>query len=289
MTEMDWAFGFYPWFEDPSYVLNPKGVIIPTILDKYFTELETIHGITLSPEQKAWYTKKAEEQGDDMGREFPSTADEAFAAAIEGAYFGELMAQAERDGRITNVPYDPMVKVETWWDLGMNDSMCIWFVQRMPSGAFNVIDYYENSGEGLQHYARYLDKMPYSYSRHIGPHDSAVRELGSDGKSRKEVAESLGMRPWEIAARIDVMDGIQQCRNIMPKCYFDKTKCDQGIKHLKSYRKEWDDKNGVWKNRPRHDDASHGADAFRTGASASNPTDYADFDREIKVPKFGAA
>lgn len=289
ITEMDWKFHFFPWYDDPAYVLNPKGVIITPTLDKYFTELETVHKIKLSLEQKAWYAKKAEEQQDDMGREFPSHPDEAFAAAIEGAYFGELMAQAENEGRITNVPYDPALKVETWWDLGMNDAMSIWFVQRMPSGALSVIDYYENSGEGFTHYAIMLGKKPYLYSRHIGPHDSAVRELSADGKSRKEVAESLGMKPWEIAAKIDVMEGIQQVRMILPKCWFDKTRCDKGIKALKAYRKEWDDKNGVWRDRPRHDWASHCADAFRTGASASPPSDNPDFDREIKVPRFGAA
>lgn len=289
MTDMDWKFHFFPWFDDPAYRINPKGVIIPPILDKYFSDLELEHDIKLSDEQKAWYASKAEEQADDMSREFPSHPDEAFAAAIEGAYFGELMARLEKGGQITNVPYDPDIDVETWWDLGMSDAMSIWFVQRMPSGALNVIDYYENSGEALQHYAKYLDAKPYRYSRHVGPHDSAVRELGSDGKSRKEVAESLGMRPWEIAARIDVMDGIQQVRSILPRCYFDKTKCEKGIKALKSYRKEWDEKLGTWKSRPRHDWSSHCADAFRTGASAPAPLGReADWDRKINVPNFGA-
>jgi len=40
------------------------------------------------------------------------------------------------------------------------------------------------------------------------------------------------------------------------------------LKRLRAYRKEWDEDRDAWKDRPRHDDASH-ADSFLTFACSS--------------------
>ena len=66
-----------------------------------------------------------------------------------------------------------------------------------------------------------------------------------------------------VAQGASIDDGIEQVREILPRCVFDEHKCDEGISHLENYRKEWDDKRGCWKDRPLHDHTSHGADAFR--------------------------
>ncbi|GGL48373.1 terminase [Caulobacter rhizosphaerae] len=269
LTPLDWKFHFFSWWREPAYEIDPAGVEIEPALVKYFDELEAEIGAQLRPGQCAWYAKKAEVQGADMKREFPSTPKEAFEAAIEGAYYGEQMARAELEGRIGRVPYDSRLPVETWWDLGMNDNMSIWFVQRHMMEV-RVIDHYSNNGEGLAHYAAELNKRGYAYGRHIGPHDLEVRELGT-GKSRKETAETLGIRPWEVAPKLEILDGIQAVRDLLPRCWFDREKCAEGLKALRSYRKDWDDKLGVWKSYPRHDWASHDADAFRTGAVAPDP------------------
>jgi hypothetical protein len=294
LGKMDNKFFFFPWYKDHTYVLDTAGLIIPRDLDKYFTKLSDHYGIELSMEQKAWYVSKDKQMGEGMHREFPSHPDEAFAAAPEGNYYGSLMAQAHRQGRIGSVPFDPMMMVETHWDLGMNDSMVLWARQRGPGGELRYINYYENSGHGLAHYANVLDdwkaEYGYRYSRHIGPHDSNVRELGT-GKTRKETAESLGMKPWEVAPSIGLQAGIEAVRNVLPKCYFDETRCEKGIEALMKYTKEWNDKLGTWSNQPKHDKYSHAADAFRTGAVAREPIDHEDSGfnvKEIKVPKFGA-
>jgi hypothetical protein len=265
MTPLDWKFHFYPWWKHGEYQIDPARVIIPGHLDEHFAKLEA-QGITLTPGQKAWYAKKYEDQQEDMKREFPSTPEEAFEAAVEGAYYANQLALAERDKRITSVPHEPTVPVETWWDLGMDDCTSIWFVQRVGL-EIRVIRHYANSGEGLAHYARELDRYPYRYSRHVLPHDAEVRELGT-GKSRKEVLQSLGLNNIEVVPALEVADGIEAVRNTLPKCWFDQVNCEAGLKSLKAYRKEWDDKAGTWKNRPRHDWASHDADAFRVGAVA---------------------
>jgi hypothetical protein len=183
----------------------------------------------------------------------------SFDAAMVGAYYGPQMTQARKDGRITNVPYDPALPVTTSWDLGMDDSTTIWFMQR-TSMEVRIIDYYENSGEGLSHYAHVLREKGYSYDRHFGPHDIKVRELGT-GKSRWEVAKQLGIT-FTVVPTLSKDDAIEAVRGLLPYCWFDESKCDRGIDALVSYRKEYDPIKKVFKKTPEHDWSSHAADAF---------------------------
>lgn len=194
----------------------------------------------------------------------------SFDAPVEGAYYGRQMIQAEKDKRITNVPYDPQAGfVNTYWDLGMDDSTTIWFTQTVGK-ELRLIDYLEDSGEGLEYYAKQLRAMPYIFGEHWMPHDIVVKELGT-GKSRKEMAESFGLRPIRVAPKLSVEEGINAARTLLSRCWFDDTKTIRGRNALNSYAKEWDEKNKVYKNHPRHDWASHGADAFRTLAVAYKP------------------
>lgn len=184
----------------------------------------------------------------------------SFTSPVIGAYYGEAIKRAEREGRIANVPIDESYPVNTAWDLGMDDSMTIWFFQHIGQ-EFRFVDYYENSGEGLAHYAAKMQEKGYLYGRHYAPHDIAVRELGT-GKSRLETAKKLGIK-FEQSARLDVDDGINAARAAFSQCWFDKEKCYRGINCLKNYKKDWDEKNKVFRTSPKHDWASHGADAFR--------------------------
>ena len=189
----------------------------------------------------------------------------SFQAAITGSYYGKIIEELEKSNRITEVPYDENLKTETWWDLGLKDSTAIWFVQRLQS-QLRIIDYYENSGEGLDFYADVLDSKPYKYDRHIAPHDIKVRELGAYGKSRLESALELGIS-FDIAPKLSIEDGIEMVRKTLPQCYFDQNKTYQGIEALKAYQKKWDERNQCFKNRPTHNFASHPSDAFRTGCT----------------------
>lgn len=185
----------------------------------------------------------------------------SFTAAIIGAYYAKQIADNEDAGKITRVPYDPSLPVHTAWDLGMNDSTAIWFAQIFRGGAVNVIDYYESSGVGLDHYADVLRQKEYYYGDHLAPHDIEVRELGS-GKSRLETAYNLGIR-FRVIPKMKIADGINAARMMLPKCYFDDDKCAVGLECLKQYRQDWDDKRQIFRNHPRHDFTSHAADAFR--------------------------
>lgn len=193
----------------------------------------------------------------------------SFESPIEGAYYEKEMARVMTEKRICRVPWEPRLPVDTAWDLGMNDSTVVWFFQHVNS-EIRVIDLYHNSGEGLAHYAKVLKERPYVYGTHYGPHDLAVRELGS-ADSRIDTARRLGVR-FRLVNRQRVEDGIEAVRNILPRCWFDSDKCDRGIEALKGYHKTWNEKEECYSDRPVHDWTSDYADAFRTYAMGRRGT-----------------
>lgn len=187
----------------------------------------------------------------------------SFEAPLVGAYYGKEMRMMEvgTPPRITNVPWDPKLPVHTSWDLGVDDSTSIWFIQQYGL-EYRAIEYYENSGEGLPHYAKILKERPYAYGIHYAPHDIEVREF-TTGRSRIETAKDLGIR-FRTVTRHDVYDGIEATRGMLPMFWIDQTKCERGIAGLREYCKEWDEDRKVFKDKPLHNWASHPADAMRT-------------------------
>ena len=192
-----------------------------------------------------------------------------FEASVEGAYYATEMAKVEADKRICRVPVEPTVRVDTWWDLGIDDATAIWFVQDVGQER-RVIDYIEVSGEGLPQIAKRLDDKGYRYGRHILPHDAEARELGT-GVSRIETLHRLGVLETEVVPMQAVADGINAARLMLSRCWFDAERCARGIEALKQYRREWDGKRQVWRERPLHDWSSHAADSFRYGAMSRLP------------------
>lgn len=193
----------------------------------------------------------------------------SFDAPIQGSYFAAHMDRAELDGRITKVPYESTLPVNTYWDLGIDDSMTIWFVQ-LYNREIRLIDYMEDSGEGIPYYIGEMRTKGYTYGTNYAPHDIEVREL-TTGVSRKETAKGLGITFETVVRPNRKEEGIDAIRGILSRCWFDKEKCVKGIDALRSYRKDWDEKNKVYKNHPVHDWSSHGTDGFQTLA-LSNPT-----------------
>lgn len=190
----------------------------------------------------------------------------SFEAAMVGSYYGKQMKWLRDNKRITQVPWEPRLEVHTAWDLGMDDSTTIWFYQE-HAGEYRFIDYYEMNGEGLGHYVNELRKKPYVYGQHWAPWDIVIRELGT-GEARIETARKMGLN-FRTVSKHELLDGIEQVRNILYKCYFDAEKCERGINALNSYRKEYDEKLKMFMSRPLHDWSSHGADGFRTFAMSS--------------------
>lgn len=206
----------------------------------------------------------------------------SFEAPLFGAYYAAEMLQADKDGRIASVPVDNHVQVETWWDLGMNDATSIWFAQRVGK-EIHLIDYYENSGEPLSHYVRVVKEKGYVYGDHVFPGDVRARELLA-GKSREEALRGLGIRP-EVVKQHRVDDRIEAVRASLNTCWFDREKCSHGIEALRQYRHEYDERNKVYKSKPVHDWASHGADSFGYGILHSPKS--ADWAKPLKYDNRG--
>jgi phage terminase large subunit len=185
----------------------------------------------------------------------------SFEAAILGAYWGKEVAEADRAGRICDVPHEDALTVHTAWDLGIGDSTAIWFWQ-MVGSEIRVIDHYEANGHGLDHYSRVLASKPYRYADHWVPHDAKVRELNT-GRTRVETLTGLLKKEPKLVPDHKVMDGINAGRLALAKCWFDREKCAAGLEALRQYRADFDEKAKTFKNDPKHDWSSHSADAFR--------------------------
>lgn len=214
---------------------------------------------------------------DEYAQEFECS----FEASVKGAIYSAELSAAREQGRICTVPYDPILPVDTDWDIGVGDHTAIWFSQSTRGGEVRLIDYYEANGEGLPHYATLLKAKGYSYGDHWAPHDIQVREFAS-GRSRLEAAEALGIR-FKVAPKTSVEDGIHAARMLLPKCYFDAAKCAPGVEALGHYRRDYNARLHEFKPNPVHDWSSHCADAFRGLAVRQVPP------RAKKIEMFGSS
>lgn len=191
-----------------------------------------------------------------------------FDAAAPGAYYASLLGDADRAGRIGRVPADPSLRVDTAWDLGIDDYTAIWFFQQVGR-EIRVVDYYETAGQGLEAIVRQaIAGKPYVWGVHHLPHDVMVRELAT-GRSRYETLESLGLSRIVAGTPAHAEDRVNAARLMIPLCWFDEERCALGLERLRAYRKRWSRANHSYGG-PQHDAASHGADAF--GEFALNRT-----------------
>ena len=162
--------------------------------------------------------------------------------------------------RIGIVSWENGFQVHTAWDIGVRDSTTIIFFQNIGQSV-HIIDCYENQKVGLEHYVKILNEKPYSYGKHIAPHDIQVKEFGT-GVTRLEKARQLGVR-FSVAPSMSIMDGIEAVRTCLGKVYIDESRCANLIRSLEQYRQEYDARNKVYRPNPLHDFSSHWCDAMR--------------------------
>jgi hypothetical protein len=279
LTPKDYRFHFFAWWEAPEYELDPEGVTFTDADLIYFNDIESKIGRTLPDGKRAWWvaTRDSDFGGDAslMWQEYPSTPEEAFQVSTDGCYYSAQLALARKQGRVLrSIPVEA-APVNTFWDLGRGDATGIWFHQRV--GLDNrFVRYYEGTGEDLSHFVVYMQARGYVFGTHYIPHDAEHRRLGmtpDTNKTLKEMLEALmpGQRFQTVPRVTNIGAGIQATRDVFASCYFDETNCDQGLKRLAGYRKEWDKARGCWRDVPRHDENSHGSDAFRQfGQEAAN-------------------
>lgn len=278
LTPLDFKPFFFPWWEDPKYTIGVP-VEISTDLRDYFAKL-SLEGIKLSEPQKWWYAKKISIQREDMNREFPSTPTEAFQASQEGYWYAREMKELHDSGHITNVSHDRALPVHCAWDLGQADSTSIWFFQINRSDDINIIDFWQKNNTPLAQIAQMLKDKGYTYGTHLWPHDANARDRAGITFIQQARAFNLS---GTITEQHGLMEGINLVRTTLNKCWFDRTKCMEGIKHLENYAKKWSTSFGGWTSDPVHNDASHASDSFRylcaginriTGVSGSLERDY---------------
>jgi hypothetical protein len=193
----------------------------------------------------------------------------SFQAALRGAYYGDQLAELQANEHISTVPHNPDLPVFVATDLGYTDSTALWFWQ-VTSNGLAIIDYEEHHSEKLSFYFDLLDEKPYSGNYHTIwlPHDAKSKTLQT-GKStveqflEKKNEDGSRKYPVKIAPKLDLQDGVNAVRKVLPLCYFDEVNTYDGVEALKAYRREYDPIKRAFSNTPRHDWASHGSDAFR--------------------------
>lgn len=194
---------------------------------------------------------------DEYNQEFECS----FESALKGAYYSAQLQDARRENRITKVDYNPSLPVCTYWDLGISDYTSITFAQQVGR-EIHIIDYYENNNLSLGEYALFIRSKPYNYDTHYLPWDAAPREMATNRSRKDIIIDHLGNNV-QITPNLTVKDGIEAARKIFPKCWFDKEKTAALVDALGSYTQEWDDKKGMYRDKPLHNWASHAADSFR--------------------------
>jgi len=251
---------FYPWWVVDEYK-DDSDVVINSTTMKYFDALSSKLGVVLSDAQKRWYQNKKEEGGESMFEEFPSTMQEAFNAPVQGGWYTNEMNRVFTEQRVKTLHYNDQYYVDTWWDIGYNDENTIVFTQTI-NGVIKVIDYYENSQHGFEHYAKVLEEKEYRYNAHHLPWDVEKHEIGS-GRTLKHRLIELGLRNIRVAPQIKVTAGIEMVRKLFRRFEFDEEKCNLLVESLVAYRKAYNKKTGMFMDAPVHDIHSHRCDAIR--------------------------
>lgn len=292
LTQIDFRFHFFPWWQETGYTLD--GPVVITDQDtEYFFEVEAEMRTTLTMGQRRWYvaTRNSLFAGDEekMWQEYPSTPKEPFKVSTEGLYYAVQLAQMRKQRRLCKVPHVPGVPVNTFWDIGNSDGTAIWLHQRV--GLENrFIGFIEGWGESYSYYTQELQKLKYMWGTHYLPHDAAhKRQQGEKVASPQDELEALGLGgDWEIVPRVsELIHGIQKTRDVFSQCWFDEEKCAAGIKHLDNYRKTWNRATGTWRISVANKTEGHSeaADALRQFAQGYEAPRIRDRDSNRSTPR----
>ena len=284
MTQMDWQLHFFAWWQDPknSLQLPPGGFNFSAEHTEYFRELDQVHGIQTSREQRHWYVKKELTQKGAMLKEHPSTLDEALNAAIQGAIYGKQLVALKKKKRVYDFEHDSNAPFYTFWDIGKSDYMSCWLIQ--PWGRdFGLLNYFSWFGEGEAFYMAKIHDWEREYdcriSHHFFPHD--VSKDSGPGLTWEQAFREAGMKNLiRVPVTPDVWIGIKHMRGLFNRCWIHHTNCSvewptddgrivpSGLSVLEGYRTKIQESGGKIDEMPVHDECSHGADALRTFAEA---------------------
>ena len=273
MTERDYRFHFYAWWQEPLYSMDPTLVAVSKTEHEYFEEIEQEMGCIIDMGQRAWYmaTLRADFSGKEekMWQEYPSTPGEAFQVTNKGNYYAKDMTALRKRGGITDVPVLDL-PVYTFWDIGNSDGSAIWFMQELR-GEARFIGYYEEHNSDLRHYATEIQRRGFIYGAHFLPHDADHKRLGDTNKSTKQQLEALmpGQTFFIVPRITELMTGIYATRKHLKSAYFDRVACEQGLDRLQGYKKKYSQTEKRYLDQPdKSNGCTEGADSLRQWAQA---------------------
>lgn len=271
LSEKDFMPVFLSWLDDPDCV-EYRDQIETDRHKKYFADVEKETGITLTKEQRNYWIVQERELPDKIHQEYPTTANEAFMATKDGAYYAQLYLRWIKAHKRENENlYDANLDVHLVCDLGMNDTNTFIALQALEKTQIRFIDEICDNGQDIKYYCDLIKEKPWfpQLQSITLPHDAEVRELTSGKTRRDRFEEEFKDYPHihiSVLPRTHIADGIEQVRKLIPYLWIDPAKCEYTIKCLINYSKEWDDKRLRWRDKPEHNEFSHGADAVRYAA-----------------------
>lgn len=275
LTNKEFRFHFYPWWDDKAYRMDADLVDISQKEHEYFDSVEASQGCYIDIEQRAWYISTRDNvysgQDEKMWQEFPSTPEEPFQISTQGCYYTVQMTKMRKERRIGQVPFEPGYPVNSFWDIGSSDGCAVWLHQQVGPW-HHFIKFFEGWGESYAHFVglmqEYQQKTGCIWGRHYLPHDGAHERQGEvSNTSPRTMLENLGLKNIEIVDRIsELQHGISATRNYMSSVRIDKDDCKEGIDHLDNYRKAYNERLQCFADYPLKDVHTEAADAFRQAA-----------------------
>lgn len=278
LSDAEYRFHFFPWMDEPNYVVNPKHVHISPEMHQYFDKKEEEVRTKISLPQRAWYISRLENDFSDdqekMWREMPTTPDECWQKSTEGTFFAKQLTNARLQGRIGRVPHVQYVPVNTFWDIGASDGTAVWLHQRVGTQD-RFIGFIEGWDQGYDFFVRKLRETGYVFGNMYLPHDAKQKR-----QVERKIAAPLDMLrdlapEWRymIVPRVqDFQHGIDLTRSRFGSAWFDEKNCAAGLEHLAEYKKRWNRALGVWADEADKDNPhTEAADAFRQWAQGFRP------------------
>lgn len=272
ISSLEYYLFFYPWMDEPSYVLYETDIKYDVTLTDYFNRIEIETGRTITQPQRNWYAVQTKILGDKIKQEFPSTISEAFLASSDAFYFAESIGKAYNESRCLYTPlYDALLPVYVAMDIGVNDLTVMVFFQ-IAHGEVRVIDYYEDKNKGVDFYAKFLlqDKK-FLYHTIFLPHDSTKRDpLDVSNTYERDFRRLFSgtNTNFHVLKRMDKQLSISHSKMMIDRCVFNVSRVKPFLDKISKYRKTWNEAQGRYLEEPYHNEASNYADCFRYLAQA---------------------
>jgi len=266
ISQLEYHLFFYPWLDEPSYILEEK-VVYDVSLTDYFNRIERESGRKISQFQRNWYAVQSRILGDKIKQEFPSTVSESFLSSSDAYYFAESISNAYLQSRCLYTPlFDALFPVYLAMDIGVNDLTVIIFFQILH-GEIRIIDYYEDKNKGIDFYAKFLlQDKPYQYHTIFLPHDARKRDILDTSNTYERDFRRLFSATntkFHVLKRMDKQLSISHANIMLDRCVFNASKVKPFIDQLLKYRKKWSEQQGRYLEDPEHNIASNYADAFQ--------------------------